>query len=90
MNSIKDLLKEECREFWIERKSFSSHVLAAWDEKPDEITYRIAKDVIHVIEASYAHRLKEALENIQSTLDELIKDKLITQFVYNKLMDVIK
>lgn len=38
------------KKFWIERKSFSSFCLSAYEEKPDELTYRIAKDVIEVTE----------------------------------------
>jgi hypothetical protein len=50
------------REFWIEVKSFSSNILAAYYEKPDELTYRIAKDVIHVVEKSAYDRVVEALK----------------------------
>lgn len=46
------------REFWIEVKSFSSEILAAYYEKPDETTYRIAKDVIHVVEHGVYEKLK--------------------------------
>lgn len=37
-----------------------------------------------------AETYKKKLISIQSTLDELIKDKLINQHVYNKLKEIIK
>lgn len=64
MNSIKDLLKEECkpREFWILRQGGEDFI---WDQKPD-----IDNTPTHVIEASYAHRLKEALEIAVEALEK--------------------
>ncbi len=49
------------REFWIEVKSFSSEVLSAYDEKPDEATFRIAKAVYHVIDMSAYEALEKEL-----------------------------
>ena len=46
--------KLQAREFWIEVKSFSSECLTVTREQPDRLTYRVAKDVIHVIEAQPA------------------------------------
>lgn len=53
-------MSKKAREFWIERKSFSSDILVAYEEKPDEITYKIAKDVFHTIEYSQYDQLKKA------------------------------
>jgi hypothetical protein len=66
-NSIKNLLKEECREFWIVRStdmdlSAAGFVYVRESGHPKEI---------HVIEASYAHRLKEALEKCVKENEEL-------------------
>ena len=46
------------REFWIEVKSFSSNCLSAWSEEPDNITKKIAKEIIKVVEASALQELK--------------------------------
>lgn len=70
MTKIKELIEKlKPREFWVERKSFSSHCLAAWDEKPDRVTFKVAKEVVHVVEKQHADLLEacliEAVESLE-------------------------
>ena len=67
--------KIEAREFWIEVKSFSSECLTVTREQPDRLIYRVAKDVIHVIEAAPA---LARIADLEAEVESLQADGLHT------------
>lgn len=67
------------REFWIETKSFSSQIMVAYYEKPDELTYRIAKDVTHVIEYSAYEAAKITGEQLAAKVTSQQRDIMLLE-----------
>lgn len=59
------------RTWWIETKSFSSEIFAAYEERPDELTFRIAKDVTQVVALDDVMPALLTLKDLQDRVDDL-------------------
>jgi len=74
------------REFWIEVKSFSSQFLVVHEERPDRVTCRIAREIIHVVDYYYFDKAKSENEKLKKQ-NGIMREALVEASEYQNTDD---